>query len=231
MKKPKKIRKYEADGYIFNTFQELKIIAANLKEQIVEIFSDDIDLFPEKAQDRSIKYFNDIISSLERVIQNVEIGSERYIYLNNQIEKTKKLLEQISVTEEQLTEQYKKSTDSIIKGWLKEQDVKNKKFFENLEVSKQISEEEIELEKQKKQDKIDIALATGNALFSIAQGISDFRKQTLDNELASGLISEKKYQEELKKIKRQEAIANKAQAVFNIGISIAEAIVKALPCE
>ena len=24
MKKPKKIRKYEADGYIFNTFQELK---------------------------------------------------------------------------------------------------------------------------------------------------------------------------------------------------------------
>nr|DAV53289.1 MAG TPA: hypothetical protein [Microviridae sp.] len=24
MKKPKKIRKYETDGYIFNTFQELK---------------------------------------------------------------------------------------------------------------------------------------------------------------------------------------------------------------
>ena len=24
MKKPKKIKKYEADGYIFNTFQELK---------------------------------------------------------------------------------------------------------------------------------------------------------------------------------------------------------------
>ncbi|HRH57732.1 MAG TPA: hypothetical protein PLS10_08775, partial [Chitinophagales bacterium] len=208
--------------------KELKIIADNLKENIKEIFSEDVDLFPEKTQERSKKYFYDIISGLEKVVQNVEIGGERYIYLNNQIEKTKKLLEQVLLTEEQITEMSKKSTDSIIKDKFKEQDIINKKYFENLEVSKKASEEEIEIEKQKKQDRILIAKASSDALFSITQGISDFRKQTLDNELASGLISEKKYQEELKKIKRQEAIANKAQAVFNIGISIAEAIVKAL---
>ena len=90
-----------------------------------------------------------------------------------------------------------------------------------------LNDERKALEEQQAQ-RFELAQASAVALFAIAQGISDFRKQTLDNELASGLISEKKYQEELKKIKRQEAIANKAQAVFNIGISIAEAIVKAL---
>lgn len=116
--------------------KELKIIADNLKENIKEIFSDDVDLFPEKTQERSKKYFYDIISALEKVVQNVEIGGERYIYLNNQIEKTKKLLEQVLLTEEQITEMSKKSTDSIIKDKFKEQDIINKKYFENLEVSK-----------------------------------------------------------------------------------------------
>jgi DNA repair exonuclease SbcCD ATPase subunit len=204
--------------------KDLKIIAANLKENIQEIFNEDVDLFPTKAQDRSKKYFTDIIAALERVVDNVEIGSDRWIYLNDQISKTKKLMDTIALSEEQVTKNAKESTDTIIQETFKKQDVKNKAFFEDLLKRK----EDLKDEKLTQQDKLVIANASANALFQITAGISEFRKQTLDNELASGIISEKKYQEELRKIKRQEAIANKVQAVFNISLSIAEAIVKAL---
>lgn len=45
MKKPKKIRKYEADGYIFNTFRELKNYAyfntsINMKKNCYELEED-----------------------------------------------------------------------------------------------------------------------------------------------------------------------------------------------
>ncbi len=81
---------------------------------------------------------------------------------------------------------------------------------------------------KKTADDFVITEAAGNAILSISKMISDSKMAYLDAELNQGVISQKKYQQEVRKIKRQEAIAAKAEAVFNIGLSIAQSIVKAL---
>lgn len=73
-----------------------------------------------------------------------------------------------------------------------------------------------------------ITQSVGNAVLSISKMVSDSKMAYLDAELNSGVISQKKYQQEVRKIKRNEAIAAKAEAAFNIGLSIAQSIVKAL---
>lgn len=150
----------------------------------------------------------------ERMISNAELrkklSDERIALLEMQDERERELrLKNVDFKEEN-AERERKAADERAKA---ERD--------------RIKRESDEF-RQAQLDKIAAASFVGNELFSIADGISNARKQILDNELASGIISEKKYQEELRKIKRQEAIANKAQAAFNISISIAEAIVKAL---
>jgi len=150
----------------------------------------------------------------ERMISNAELrkklSDERIALLEMQDERERELRLKNVDFKEQNAERERKAADERAKA---ERD--------------RIKRESDEF-RQAQLDKIAAAAFVGNELFSIADGISNARKQILDNELASGIISEKKYQEELRKIKRQEAIANKAQAAFNISISIAEAIVKAL---
>lgn len=63
--------------------------------------------------------------------------------------------------------------------------------------------------------------------FSIAKNASDARLAILEDEKNRGVISEKKYQEEVRKEKIKQAKIAKAEAIFNIGINIAEAITKA----
>lgn len=77
-------------------------------------------------------------------------------------------------------------------------------------------------------DKFDLSKAVGDGILAISKGVSDTKMAYLDAELNSGVISQKKYQQEVRKIKRQEAIAAKAEAAFNIGLSIAQSIVKAM---
>lgn len=83
-------------------------------------------------------------------------------------------------------------------------------------------------QRQNLQNSFSIANELGRGLFSISKSISDTKLAILDDELNRGVISNKKYQAEVRKIKRQEAIAAKAEAAFNIGLSIAEGIAKAL---
>jgi hypothetical protein len=216
----KKLQQQQAKERI----KDLKIIAANLKEKLTETFEEDVDLFPKSTVFRSKKYFSDIISSLERVVNNVEIGSDRWIYLNSQIEKTKKLMDELSLSEEQVAVATKKTTNDFIDAELKKQDTKNKAYFEGVMIRKK----EIEDEELTSQEKIQIAAVTGTEIFNLTRSLFTYEQALLDNKLKTGLISQKEYDKELKELKRKEAIANKAQAAFNISISIAEAIVKAL---
>lgn len=83
--------------------------------------------------------------------------------------------------------------------------------------------------------RIRIAQETIQGLQSIQSQLSSFTQSLFDNELLrleenkrKGLISEKQYNKELAAIRRKQAVAAKAEAMFNISINIAQAITKAL---
>ena len=100
------------------------------------------------------------------------------------------------------------------------------KFYAN-ERDKLLKEDQ-----QKRRDAIAEDLKTiqdvGNQAFGVFKAFSDARKQVLDNELKQGLISEEQYQKEVAKLQRKQAIADKAQAVFNATIQGALAVLTAL---
>lgn len=119
------------------------------------------------------------------------------------------------------------------------------KEFENaaIESSNKIKENELANEEAKrvesaktKEDKLKNAEEVLNQTagfvnqgFGIAKGFIDAEAQELENKKKQGLITEEQYQKELAKIKRKQAIADKAQAIFNASVALSVAIIKALP--
>lgn len=100
------------------------------------------------------------------------------------------------------------------------------KFDENVAKQQAYLDDENK-QKENQQRNFTLANELGQGLFSIAKSISEAKLAILDDELSRGVITNKKYQAEVRKIKRKEAIAAKAEAAFNIGLSIAEGIAKA----
>lgn len=89
--------------------------------------------------------------------------------------------------------------------------------------------EEIKAQEQAVRDqRIQAAQQTGSALFGIFRQAQEAQQQVLENRLKQGLISEQEYQQEIAKIRRKEAIASKAQALFDIALNTATAIIAAL---
>lgn len=222
--------------------EKQKIILKNLKENLQEEFSIDIDLFPEKIQKNSKKYFDDIISRLERVIQNVEIGSDRWIYLNNQIALTKKLFDDLSQTEDQITQKSVESVSIIIDKTNEKLKNNNKLWWEGWEknTSEQEKKEE-EKEKAIKDASIQIAQETANAIFQIAnqRRNNEFNSEiqrlneAKDRELANKELTdnqkkriEEKYAREIAAIKTKQAQADKAAAIAQAIVNGALAITK-----
>lgn len=75
---------------------------------------------------------------------------------------------------------------------------------------------------------ISTAQEISSGIFQLSKDASDARLAILDDEKNRGIITEKQYQEEVRKEKIKQAKQAKAEAIFNIGINIAQAIVKAL---
>ena len=75
---------------------------------------------------------------------------------------------------------------------------------------------------------ISTAQEISSGIFQLSKDASDARLAILEDEKNRGVISEKKYQEEVRKEKIKQAKQAKAEAVFNIGINIAQAITKAI---
>ena len=75
---------------------------------------------------------------------------------------------------------------------------------------------------------ISTAQEISSGIFKLSKDASDARLAILEDEKNRGIITEKQYQEEVRKEKIKQAKQAKAEAIFNIGINIAQAIVKAL---
>lgn len=79
-----------------------------------------------------------------------------------------------------------------------------------------------------KNQAIEIAAQTYDAIGGIVSAAGQHRQQELKEQLDAGLISEQQYASELAAIKRRQARADKANALFNIAINTAQAITAAV---
>lgn len=96
------------------------------------------------------------------------------------------------------------------------------RFLIRQEEAKQQEQIDRNLQKELLNTSIDL----GNQLFAFSSAINASKQADLENQLKSGVISEKKYAAEIAKIKRKQAIADKEEAAFNIIINTAVAIAK-----
>jgi hypothetical protein len=94
---------------------------------------------------------------------------------------------------------------------------------------------EIQTEQQKKdeinkirEDRTNFAIALEDKLYSFTNLLINTQQQNLDNQLKKGLISQKEYDKKTAELKRKQAIADKANAAFKIGINTATGITSAL---
>lgn len=87
------------------------------------------------------------------------------------------------------------------------------------------SQEEIEKERDRR---IKIAQEIADASFQIFAQSQAAQQQVLDNKLRQGLITEEEYNEKVAELRRKEAIAAKAQAIFEASINLGVAITAAL---
>lgn len=191
------------------------------------------DMFPDEVQTRSKKYFDEIISRLERVIQNVEIGSDRWIVLNQQIEKTKALMDALSTSDSQMDANAKKSVDSItdkIQSGLESRVEANWKAFEE---ETKINDER---EKATKDTSLRLLNDYTNGIFNIAGQAMQIQVQNelaqLDERRKKGLITEKQYQKESARIKNEAAQKQRdfeiAEAAAKIPLAALNAYISAL---
>lgn len=78
-----------------------------------------------------------------------------------------------------------------------------------------------EEERQAALDLRDIKIETANQSFDVFKALSDRRIDKVNKELAEGVISEEKAEKEKRKIRRQTAVLDKVQSLFNIAINTA----------
>lgn len=108
------------------------------------------------------------------------------------------------------------------------QDLLNIKFKSEQEQAEKDKIAAAERQKQERENAIQSAFFAASQIRDITQKAFAFRQQALDNQLKQGLISEEKYAQETSKIKRKQAISDKAFAIFDATINIANAIIAAL---
>jgi hypothetical protein len=82
--------------------------------------------------------------------------------------------------------------------------------------------------KQLREDRTNFAIGLEDKLYSFTNLLINTQQQNLDNQLKKGLISQKEYDKKTAELKRKQAIADKANAAFKIGINTATGITSAL---
>lgn len=92
---------------------------------------------------------------------------------------------------------------------------------EKREVARQEYEDFKATELEKKNLRIDIAMQSFDLLATLGQNYANAQVRQLDEQLQKGVISQEAYEAQIRKIKRKEAIMNKAGALFQIGINTA----------
>ena len=116
-----------------------------------------------------------------------------------------------------INEVTQKQNDNAVKNKI---DVAGKEFETEQENQQKIN--------QLREDRTNFAIALEDKLYSFTNFLINNQQQNLDSQLKRGLISQKEYDKKTAELKRKQAIADKANAAFKIGIGIAEAITVAL---
>jgi tape measure domain-containing protein len=78
-----------------------------------------------------------------------------------------------------------------------------------------------DLEEKKKNIRIDIAMQTFDLLSALNARYTQSQTQQLQEQLQQGVISQEAYEAQMRKIKRRQAVIDKAGALFNIGLNTA----------
>ena len=111
---------------------------------------------------------------------------------------------------------------------------------ESIELEKQITEslaeeaqKRIDIARNEAEEKgiirqatIDTAIMAGNALFDFTSNLRNAEIQNLEDSKKRGAITEEQYAKKIAEIRRRQAIADKAQALFNIAIGTAVKVVQ-----
>lgn len=141
--------------------------------------------------------------------------------LNKQLDITKQNLDNIKNALADNGEAAKKAVQDAINEFLKNPVPSP---FANQPTPEQIKAEQ----ERERNQRIQESQQTADAVLSVFRQAQAAQQQVLDNRLKKGLISEQEYQEEVSKLRRKQAIADKLQAVFSASINLASAISKAL---
>jgi TP901 family phage tail tape measure protein len=88
------------------------------------------------------------------------------------------------------------------------------------------AERAAERKRELQQELLNIAQEVGNTLFSFGNSIRESELLDIEEKQKQGLLSEEQAAKKVAEIKRKQAIADKASALFNIGINTAQAILK-----
>jgi len=125
----------------------------------------------------------------------------------------------------------KSAADALKEGWDKGRTVDTSKMRPAMDATGKTIDEmdaeaqrlkQIELDKNNYRNQI--AQDGLQTIINLEQSAANKKQHILDRQLAKGLISEATYQKELTKIKRKEAIAQKATAIASIAINTAVAV-------
>lgn len=205
---------FEAPEILFKIAEDpLKDVISELKVQLEEANKGLIDAFSRgdtQAYEGYVARINDITKALdilEKKLQFIKSGGKIDILADVKVPEDVNIFNEVDFNPNEVA----KTKFQQAMGRLFNIKSYGKGF--GLEVSNQF---------------IDLFSGVESNLFGIIKSASDARLAILEDEKNRGVISEKKYQEEVKKEKIKQAKIAKAEAVFNIGINIAQAITKAI---
>lgn len=199
----------------FNVIQEpLKDVIAELKAQLEQVNKEFVDAFSRDEYDTFDGYrakINDITKAIEILEKKLEFiksgGGKVDIIADVKIPEDVNIFNEVDFNPDEVAKtKFQQAMGKLF-------DIKSYGKGFGVDVANQF---------------IDMFSGVESSLFNIISSASDARIAILDDEKNRGVISEKKYQEEIKKEKIKQAKMAKAEAIFNIGINIAQAITKAI---
>lgn len=119
---------------------------------------------------------------------------------------------------------YGDDVDNLREAIKKKQEAFTKALGDNLKAEKKSREENYAAAAQYAQD----IGRLGDAMFAYSQTINQNEIDALESKYRRGIVSEKAYNRQLAEMRRKQAIAEKARALFNIAISTAVGVINAL---
>lgn len=189
----------------------------------------------KKAEEEKLKAFEDSITKRTALLQSQ--ANERMTSLNNQlasglISESDYNNQVAALSDTLLQRQIDNITTLLAFQTLTDEERKSaeEKLVElQLALSEKAKDKEIEnIQKvqKKREEALNYAGEMAGNLFSFQKSLYDRELSTIESKNKAGILSDKEAAVETAKIARKQAIADKAQALFNIALNTAQAILK-----